>query len=126
MQARNESTFDLFCSLTLHNDGVRLNSVSLIAAGLDVEEFADEVNLNAGGDDDDEDLHERPGAYVAVVLSEQRVVSRLNCSGMCLELVPEKKEFKSSQDRPWQSLTAQKSLRLTSGSNFPPPFEWLE
>lgn len=54
-----------------------LYSVARVSAGLDVEELSNEVNLNAGGDDDHEDLHDGPRADVAVVVFDESEVARL-------------------------------------------------
>lgn len=70
-----------------------LNSVSLIAAGFDVKEFANEIDLNASRNDNNKDLNKRPGSDITVVLLEQRKVSGFNSSRMRLELVPTKKAF---------------------------------
>lgn len=82
----------MLCTIAHLVSDLTLNSISLIAAGLDVEELAHEVNLNAGGDDDDEDLNERPSSDVAVVVLDERIISRLNSSRVCLILVPVMKD----------------------------------
>lgn len=69
----------------------RLNSILWVTAGLDVKELPHEVHLNARCDDDNEDLNNRPGADVALVVLQQGVVTRLKCPRVRLELVPERR-----------------------------------
>lgn len=93
----------VFCSSRLHNNhpvpSACLYSVSWVSAGLDVEEFADKINLNASGDNDNEDLNKRPRSDVIVVLFKQRVISRFNCPWMRLELLA--KKMKGLSLSPW-------------------------
>lgn len=64
---RNEDFFWWIARRSIAH-AARLNSILWVTAGLDVEELSHEVHLNARRHDDNEDLNNRPGADVALVV----------------------------------------------------------
>lgn len=101
-----------FCSILIQLLSIAqlraLNSISLVAAGLDVEEFTNEVDLDCRRDANDKDLHDRPRADIAFVIFYQRVIAWLPRSRMSLELSPEEDFSKRLVDQ-----TFDKTKQLT-------------